>query len=92
MSGLFGKKDYKNQIAGLCCVEVSGESCANCFSLMPVLKAIVDKRGDIRLVHVEADEETTALMEEWEVEGGGLGDSEQDPTGQQAWTHQPKGG
>ena len=31
-------------------------------------------------------------MEEWEVEGGGLGDSEQDPTGQQAWTHQPKGG
>ena len=67
MSGLFGKKDYKNQIAGLCCVEVSGESCANCFSLMPVLKAIVDKRGDIRLVHVEADEETTALMEEWDV-------------------------
>ena len=67
MSGLFGKKDYKNQIAGLCCVEVSGESCANCFSLMPVLKAIVDKRGDIRLVHVEADQETTALMEEWDV-------------------------
>ena len=48
-------------------LEVSGESCANCFSLMPVLKAIVDKRGDIRLVHVEADEETTALMEEWDV-------------------------
>ena len=31
-------------------------------------------------------------MEEWEVGGGGSGDSKQGPAGQQAWTHQPKGG
>ena len=58
---------YKNELKGLCCVEISGESCANWLTLMPILKGICDKRDDIRLVHVEADYTTTALMEEWEV-------------------------
>ena len=67
MSEIFGKKNYKESLKGLCCVEVSGESCANCLTLMPILKSIADARGDIRLVHVEADYDTTALMEEWDV-------------------------
>ncbi len=67
MSEILGKKDYKSRLDGLCCVEVSGESCANCFSLMPVLKDIIDARDDIRLVHVEADFNTVELMEEWDV-------------------------
>lgn len=61
-------QEYKNQLNGLCVVEISGESCANCLTLMPVLKDICDARGDVRLVHVEADYSTTALMEEWQVE------------------------
>ena len=61
-------KDYKSQLKGLCCVEISGESCANCFTLMPVLKGLIEARTDIKLVHVEADFTTIALMEEWEVE------------------------
>ena len=61
------EKDYKEQSKGLCCVEVSGESCANCLTLMPILKTLCDNRGDIRLVHVEADYTTTALMEAWDV-------------------------
>ncbi len=60
--------DYKEQLKGLCCVEVSGEDCANCLTLMPILKSICDARGDIRLVHVEASYSTTALLEAWEVE------------------------
>ena len=60
--------DYKEQLKGLCCVEISGESCANCLTLMPILKDICDARNDLRLVHVEADYSTMALMEEWEVE------------------------
>ena len=60
--------DYKEQLKGLCCVEISGESCANCLTLMPILKSICDERGDLRLVHVEADYTTLALMEAWEVE------------------------
>lgn len=62
------EKDYKSHLQGLCCVEVSGESCANCLTLMPVLKELCDARGDIRLVHVEADFNTLPLMEAWEVE------------------------
>ncbi len=62
------EKDYKEHLQGLCCVEISGESCANCLTLMPILKDICDSRGDVRLVHVEADFTTLPLMEAWEVE------------------------
>lgn len=61
------EKNYKEHLKGLCCVEVSGESCANCLTLMPILEELCSARGDIRLVHVEADYSTLALMEEWEV-------------------------
>ena len=61
-------ENYKEELKGLCCVEISGESCANCLTLMPILKDLCSARGDIRLVHVEADYTTMALMEAWEVE------------------------
>ncbi len=61
------EKDYKEHLQGLCCVEVSGESCANCLTLMPILKDLLEARGDIRLVHIEADYSTIALMEALEV-------------------------
>ena len=59
---------YEEQLKGLCLVEVSGESCANCLTLMPILRDLVSARNDVKLVHVEADYSTTALMEKWEVE------------------------
>lgn len=58
---------YKKQLQGLCCVEISGESCANCLTLMPILQEICSARKDVKLIHVEADYSTTALMEEWDV-------------------------
>ena len=58
----------KPNLQGLCCVEISGESCANCLTLMPILEELCSARGDIRLVHVEADYSTTWLMEEWDIE------------------------
>ncbi len=61
-------ENYKEELQGLCLVEVSGESCANCLTLMPILKEICEARGDVRLVHVEADYTTLALMERWEIE------------------------
>ena len=67
MSNTLGKKDYKSQLTGLCVVEVSGESCANCLTLMPILEELVGQRRDVKLVHVEADFSTTELMEEWEI-------------------------
>lgn len=68
MSEILGKKDYKSQLQGLCVVEISGESCANCLSLMPILQMLVSGRDDVKLVHVEADYSTLDLMEEWEIE------------------------
>lgn len=61
------KEKYTDQLKGLCCVEISGESCANCLTLMPILQELCQKRGDIRLVHIEADYSTAELMEEWDV-------------------------
>ena len=61
------KQELKEQLKGLCCVEISGESCANCLTLMPILQELVSARDDIKLVHIEADYSTTELMEEWEV-------------------------
>ena len=62
------EKDYKSMLNGLCVVEISGESCANCLTIMPILKGICEARTDVKLVHVEADYSTLSLMEEWEVE------------------------
>ena len=61
------KEKYTEQLKGLCCVEISGESCANCLTLMPILQELCGNRDDIRLVHIEADYSTTELMEEWDV-------------------------
>ena len=60
-------ENLKEKLKGLCCVEISGESCANCLTLMPILKELCQNRGDIRLVHIEADYSTAELMEEWDV-------------------------
>ena len=62
------KEKYAEQLKGLCLVEISGESCANCITLMPILEELCAARTDIRLVHIEADYSTLELMEEWEVE------------------------
>ena len=38
ISDMFAKRDYKAAVqSGLCCVEVSGEACAGCAALLPVL-------------------------------------------------------
>ena len=56
-------------LKGVCVVEISGESCANCLTLMPILHDIVDGRADkIRLVHVEADENTVWFMQRYDVD------------------------
>lgn len=39
---------------GIAILEVSGEGCANCISLLPVLKRITDRMG-LPLAHIEAD-------------------------------------
>ena len=60
-------ESVKEKLKGLCCVEISGEECANCLTLMPILQELCSRRGDIKLVHIEADPSKVALMEEWDI-------------------------
>ena len=61
-------KNYKEELKGICVIEISGNSCANCLSIMPILKEIIGQRDDCRLVHIEADENTLDLMELFDVQ------------------------
>jgi thioredoxin-like negative regulator of GroEL len=49
-------------------VELSGEDCGACLSLMPVLHDLIAKRKDIRLEHVEVNMENKDLVEGWQVD------------------------
>lgn len=62
------KENYKEELKGICVVEISGEGCANCLSLMPVLYNICSSRDDCRLVHIEATEDITDLLSELKVQ------------------------
>ena len=61
-------KNYKEHMSGLQVIEVSGESCANCLTLMPMLFEVVHARTDISLLHVEAGDETKVFLEEYKIE------------------------
>lgn len=60
--------NFKEKFKGLQVVEISGESCANCLTLMPILHEIVSKMEGVELVHVEADIDTTKIMEAYDVD------------------------
>ena len=60
--------NFKEKLKGLQVVEISGESCANCLTLMPLLHDIVSERSNLTLVHIEADENTVQIMNHYEVD------------------------
>lgn len=60
--------NYKKEFKGLQVVEISGESCANCLTLMPMLYELCKARCELTLVHIEASENTVKIMEEYDVD------------------------
>lgn len=58
----------KERFKGICCVELSGEGCAACVTLMPVLSKVIAARKDVRLEHVEVDEKNKDLVNGWNVD------------------------
>ena len=56
------KENYKDVLKGISVVEVSGEGCANCITLMPILARLVGNRNDCKLHHLEAEEDTMDLV------------------------------
>ena len=59
--------NYKDYLKGITIIEVSGESCANCLTLMPILNKLISQRNDCVLHHIEASEDTVALLEKYEI-------------------------
>lgn len=66
---LLNSKNYKDYLKGITVIEVSGESCANCLSLMPVLHSLMSERNDAVLHHIEASEDTMDLIEKFDIRG-----------------------
>lgn len=62
------KDNYKSVLKGISVIEVSGESCANCLTLMPILARLVGNRTDCELHHLEVDETTLDICQEFGVE------------------------
>ena len=60
-------KNYLEALKGISVIEVSGESCANCLTLMPILNNIVSKMEEVNLHHIEAQEDTMELIQKYEV-------------------------
>ena len=61
------KDNYKEYLKGINVVEVSGESCANCLTLMPILDRLISERTDCKLYHIEASNDTIDLIEKYEI-------------------------
>ena len=62
------KNNYNELLNGITVIEVSGESCANCVSLMNVLNVIASNRNDFKLLHLEAEESTMDLIQKFKIE------------------------
>lgn len=53
---------------GITVIEVSGESCANCYTLMPIVNRLMAGRTDAKLIHIEASEDTKDTLTELDVD------------------------
>ena len=60
-------KNYLEALKGISVIEVSGESCANCLTLMPILNNIVSKMDGVNLHHIEAAEDPMELIQKYEI-------------------------
>lgn len=52
---------------GYTIVEVQGDSCANCITLMPIIRNIAASRDDLTLMSIPMIEETKHFFEKYEV-------------------------
>ncbi len=65
---MINNDNFKEYFKGLQVVEFSGEGCANCLTLMPLLHEVVSERENVSLLHVEADENTMKVLEYYGVD------------------------
>ena len=65
---MINNDNFKEKLKGLQVVEFSGESCANCLTLMPLLYNVVSSRPNLSLEHVEAGDSTIKIFEHYKVD------------------------
>ena len=65
---MLNENNYKENLKGLQVLEVSGEGCANCISLMPMLYKVVNNRNDVELVHFELDENSKTFVNTYNID------------------------
>ncbi len=65
---MINNDNFKEQLKGMQVVEFSGESCANCLTLMPLLYNVVSARPNLNLEHVEAGDSTIKVFEHYKVD------------------------
>jgi thiol-disulfide isomerase/thioredoxin len=65
---MINNDNFKDYLKGLQVVEFSGESCANCLTLMPLLHEVVSERDNLTLLHIEADQDTMKILEYYKVD------------------------
>ncbi len=61
-------ENYLKELKGVSVIEVSGESCANCLTLMPILHKLISQRNDCVLHHIEAAEDTMDIIEAFDIQ------------------------
>lgn len=49
-------------------IEFSGESCANCYSLMSVLFEILKSYEDVELIHIEVEKDQIGIIEKYQID------------------------
>lgn len=47
---------------------ISGEGCANCISMYPMVKALENRRDDVKVFYVEVDESNYKINDYYDVE------------------------
>lgn len=53
---------------GYTLLEFQGDSCANCITLMPIIRSIASRREDLTAFTVQVSEETKELVDRFEIE------------------------
>ena len=65
---MINDSNFKDYLKGIQVVEVSGESCANCLTLMPMLHEVVTEREGISLIHFEIDGNTPNFVKNYDID------------------------
>lgn len=63
---MINDKNYKNVLSGFSIIEITGDSCISCISMMPIITQIAENKN-IGLYFVEANMDSKEIIETYNV-------------------------